>query len=246
MNCEQVSRIIASKGPLSVEAVEHIRTCGSCSALAALDPRTEQAIIDRITADLGPVQPLQAAWTYMIATMVGVLFVASAGIAIMGVAGWTLDSAVQRTYFVSVLAAGVLVSAALLARLMIPGELLAFSPRAIITALAVSLGMGVLLYPLIHYDGFGRAVAACVAIGLTHAVLGCALAYWIVRRGAFLARVQTGATIGFLGGLAGLVVLFVFCPHRDLGHFALGHTSVPSIAALAGAACARGLAAVRR
>ena len=31
-----------------------------------------------------------------------------------------------------------------------------------------------------------------------------------------------------------MTVLFVFCPHRDLGHIALAHTTVPIVAAALG------------
>ena len=41
--------------------------------------------------------------------------------------------------------------------------------------------------------------------------------------------------LALAGGLTGMAVLYVFCPHRDLWHFLLGHAPVPLAATALGA-----------
>jgi hypothetical protein len=117
---------------------------------------------------------------------------------------------------------------------MTPGASHVFRPGLTIVLGILGVGAGALLYPSGYYEQFVRAVAACVSIGLTQAVVVSAVAFVIVRRGAFPRRREMTSMIGFLGGLSSIVILYVFCPHRDLWHFSLAHTTVPVATAVVG------------
>jgi len=242
MNCDQVTRLITAGACLPEGARQHLETCPLCSYLAAIphrelaaDTAIEQRIVAAITTGLKPVRPLAPPWLYMLGTVAAAGLVAVIGIRILGSAGWGADSIAQRSYFAACLAGGIAICVMNISKLMVPGALLVVSPR-MTTLLATScLAAGALLYPASYYEHFWRAAAACLTIGLGYAVLTCGLTFWIVRRGAFLSRPAAISALALLSALTGVLVLFVFCPHRDLGHFFLGHATVPVVATALGA-----------
>jgi hypothetical protein len=244
MNCDQFSECLAAGTPVQAEEMEHLRTCPTCSELVAIhnwmeapasNPDVESRIIGAITTGLTGVDSLAPAWQYVLATLGVVVIVAANGVLMLGSAGWVADSILQRTYFTACLGGGILVAAAAIAQLMIPGAFLLLTPARIIALGILCTAAGGLLYPAIHYDHFERAVAACISIGLAHAAVACSLTFLVVRRGAFLSRLEMSSMVALAGGLTGVAVLYVFCPHRDLGHFLLGHTPVPVAAIAIGA-----------
>jgi hypothetical protein len=236
--------MLAAGTVLPVEAQRHMRICPVCAELAeitrraeiaAVDPAVEERIIASITEDLAPVTPVAPAWRYA-ATTVGLAVIAGlTGTLMLGNAGWAADSILQRAFFTAYLAAGILVSAATAAKLMTPGARFYGSPITIIMLVLIGGVVGAALYPPASYDHFARAVAACFLIGLAHATVVCSLAFFLLRRGAPVSPLWMGATVALVGGLAGMVVLYVFCPHRDLGHVLLGHASMPAAATAIGA-----------
>jgi hypothetical protein len=205
----------------------------------ALDPATERRIVDAITKGLEPVRPLGPSWRYVLAIVAAAVLIAVIGIWMRGTQGWSVDTLAQKSYFTAALAAGIAMAAITLSRLMVPGTLLAVTPRAIVLFAVALVAGGACLYPVAHYNRFGAAASACFGIGMRHAALASVLMFFIVRRGAFLSRTRMALIIGLAGGLTAVIVLYVFCPHRDLGHFSLGHTTVPLAAVAAGALIGR-------
>ena len=63
----------------------------------------------------------------------------------------------------------------------------------------------------------------CLEIGLACAIPAAALLWLVLRRGAILSPVLTGATAGALAGLSGLTVLEVFCPNLNKYHILVWH-----------------------
>jgi hypothetical protein len=241
VNCSQFAKLLAAGTALQGEGMDHLRACPTCSELAGIgdwmegpasDPAVESRIIGAITTGLRPVDPLAPAWQYVLATLGLLVTVAAAGILVLGSAGWAADSILQRVYFAACLGGGILASAAAIAQLMIPGAFLLLTPARTIALGIVCTAAGALLYPAIHYDHFVRAIAVCIFIGLGHAAVACSLTLLVVRRGVFVSRLDMISMVALAGGLTGMAVLYVFCPHRDLGHVLLGHTPVP-VAALA-------------
>jgi hypothetical protein len=236
MNCRDIARLLAGSAPFPAAAAEHLRTCERCRLLVgssvpysgpvSIDTGLEQRLIAVVTGDLVPVRPLSSPRVYTAALLTVALVVVTAGVAVLGVRGWLATSILQKLYFVTLLTAGIAVCAVSLSQLMFPGAL----PRVrawVLGALALAavLGGGA-LYPLLRYDHFGRAVATCFSIGMAHAAVLCTAAAFILRRGLVLSRRAAAGLTGLLGGLTGLFVLFVFCPHLDAGHYLLAHATV--------------------
>ena len=236
MTCRDIARLLAESAPLPAAAAEHLRTCERCRLLvgspapysgpASIDAELEKRLVALVTSDLAAVRPLFSPWVYTAALLAVAAVVVAAGVARLGVRGWLTTSIFQKLYFVTLLTAGIAACAATLSQLMFPGAL----PRVrawVLGALAIAavLGGGA-LYPLLGYDHFGRAVAACFSIGMAHAAVLSIATSFILRRGLMLSRRAAAGLAGILGGLTGLCVLFVFCPHLDAGHYLLAHATV--------------------
>jgi hypothetical protein len=243
LTCQQFTKRIATGGPLSAEAKEHLRTCPECAQIAAIeggtesgaiDPALEGRIIEAITADLRAARALPPTWQRILATLAVAIAVAATGILMLGTTGWGMDSFFQRAYFTTCLSAGLVAAAVLITQLMVPGSLLILTPKQTIALGIVFIAGGALLYPATYYDKFARAAAACFSIGLGHAVVASALTFLVVRRGALVSRVEMTSMVALAGAFAGVSVLYIFCPHRDLGHVLLGHALVPVAATAIG------------
>ncbi len=239
--------------PSGAEA--HLRTCESCRSLAAIfeqpgdeakiSAEAESRYVAAATADLKPVSAVAAPWRYTAVILAAAAIVAVAGIAFLGSTGWAASSTFQKGYFVAVLSAAILVSATRLPRLMIPGELQRVPPGWLAAMAMMLLLVGAMLYPLAQYQHFARAVAACFAIGTLHASVMGALCVVVLRRGFVVSRGTAAAVAGLTGGLTGFVVLLVFCPHHDAGHYLLAHVGAVLFATVAGPAVVYGWDLVR-
>jgi len=246
MTCEDISKSFAEGASLPSGADEHLRVCPSCRRLAGLFDRpeaeselsaeAERRYVAAVTAGLKPVSALGPPWRYAAIILAAVAILAAAGVAVLGWSGWTASSTFQKVYFTTALAAAILVSAAVLPRLMVPGSLQRIAPWLLTLGSIVALAAGTILYPLAHYAHFGRAAAACFAIGAVHASAVGVACLAVLRRGFVVSRSAAATMAGLTGGLTGLVVLFVFCPHHDAGHYLLGHVGALLFATLAGPA----------
>ena len=236
MTCRDIIRLLATSAPLPPAAAEHLRTCERCRLLAkspapysgpaSIDASLEKRLVAAVTSDLVAVRPLSSPLVYAAQLLAVAVVIIAAGVAVLGVRGWLATSIFQKLYFVGFLTAGMAAAAVMLSQLMFPGAL----PRVrtwILSALAiVAVILAGTLYPLARYDHFARGVATCFSIGIAHAAVLCTAAALILRRGLVLSRQAAAALSGLLGGLTGLFVLFIFCPHLDAGHYLLAHATV--------------------
>ena len=236
MTCRDIAKLLAESSPFPADAAAHLRTCERCRLLVgspapysgpvSISAGLEHRLIAVVTNDLVAVRPLSSPRVYTTALIALAALVIAAGVAVLGVRGWLTTSISQKLYFVTLLTAGIAACAVTLSRLMFPGALPRVRPWVLgALAIAAVLGGGA-LYPLLHYDHFGRAVATCFTIGMAHAAILCTAAVFILRRGLVLSRRAAAGLAGLLGGLTGLFVLFVFCPHLDAGHYLLAHATV--------------------
>jgi len=236
MTCRDIAKLLAESSPFPADAAAHLRTCERCRLLVgspapysgpvSISADLEHRLIAVVTNDLVAVRPLSSPRVYTTALIALAALVIAAGVAVLGVRGWLTTSISQKLYFVTLLTAGIAACAVTLSRLMFPGALPRVRPWVLgALAIAAVLGGGA-LYPLLHYDHFGRAVATCFTIGMAHAAILCTAAVFILRRGLVLSRRAAAGLAGLLGGLTGLFVLFVFCPHLDAGHYLLAHATV--------------------
>lgn len=236
MNCRDIARLLAESMPFPKAAEEHVRTCERCRLLVVspppyLEPVTvdaalEQRLIEGLTKNLAAMRPLSSSWVYSAALAAIVAVVVAAGVGMLGVRGWLATSIFQKLYFLALLGTGITACTMALPQLMFPGAL----PRIRTWVLAALATAGVLaaglLYPVLHYPHFGRAVITCFTIGTVHAAVLSTAAVFLLRRGLVLSRRAAAAITGMLGGFTGLFVLFVFCPHLDAGHYLLAHATV--------------------
>jgi hypothetical protein len=246
MTCRDISKALALGAGLPSGAPEHLRYCESCRRLVAvsewiaaeaeLSAEAERKVIGAVTCDLKPVSPLGSPWRYTAMILIAAALVAALGIAVLGTTGWSTNPTLRKVYFTIFLAAGITTSAAMLSRLMIPGALFRIPPAALVVAAMVALLAGGLLYPVARYEHFARAVMACFTIGTLHAVVAGTLCVLVLRRGFVVSRETAALVAGLTGGLTGLVVLFVFCPHLDAGHYLLAHATAVIFATAAGPA----------
>ncbi len=236
MTCRDIAKLLAGTEPLPRAAVEHLRTCERCRLLVGTPPpysgptsigtELEQRLIAIVSNDLVSVRPISAPRVYTVTLLAAAAIVVACGVAFLGVRGWLATSVIQKVYFAVVLTAGIGACAASLPQVMFPGVL----PRirtgllsAFVIAAVVAAGT---LYPMLGYSHFARAVATCFSIGMGHAAVVCTAAAYILRRGMVLSLRTTALLSGLLGGLTGLCVLFIFCPHLDAGHYLLAHATV--------------------
>jgi hypothetical protein len=56
----------------------------------------------------------------------------------------------------------------------------------------------------------------------------------VLRRGAILSPIMTGAATGLLAGLAGATALEIHCPNLDASHILVSHLGVAVLGAVAG------------
>jgi negative regulator of sigma F NrsF-like protein len=236
MTCRDIAKLLAESAPFPPDAAAHLRTCERCRLLVgspapysgpvSISAGLEHRLIAVVTNDLVAVRPLSSPRVYTTALIALAALVIAAGVAVLGVRGWLTTSISQKLYFVTLLTTGIAACAVTLSRLMFPGALPRVRPWVLgALAIAAVLGGGA-LYPLLHYDHFGRAVATCFTIGMAHAAVLCTAGVFILRRGLVLSRRAAAGLAGLLGGLTGLFVLFVFCPHLDAGHYLLAHATV--------------------
>jgi predicted anti-sigma-YlaC factor YlaD len=233
---------------MPVEAQDHLRDCPVCQrlegALGELDesvPRAglEDRVIATLSRDLKPVRSLAPGWCYagLLLSVAGLITATGAGL--LGAAGWRSNSGLQRVAIGGTLLAGLIASALMVVRRMVPGALPRMRAAMLpVATIAVLIAAGAFLYPLRHYEFFGRAVVACFSIGLGFALPAGAVVACILRRGFVVSLRETAALAGLFSGLTGMAVLLIFCPHLDSGHYLLGHASMVVASTLLGLAAA--------
>lgn len=241
MNCEEARRLLASF--TRAEALRHLQTCADCQVWrishepesSHIRPELEEKIVCTLTKDLRPVSPIRSNWLSSVFLLLGNAGVIGSGILALGLRGWDLSGIALRAYIGATVAAGLAVGAYLLPRLIVPGELLRmrlFMPVVVVSFAAL---MAVSFYPVRMYPGFARALLICVSIGLAASSITASVSYVLLKRGFVVSRIWTGAVAGNFSGLSGLAVLFVFCPHLDLGHYLIAHGGMLLLGTAAGA-----------
>ena len=227
MTCREAEAAIipyVSGAAIPPEAAAHIAGCDRCRLLAraiqetqpVVPPSPEQLkrIEAPILANLKPVRPLVSGSALFFALMWIVAAVIAVGAAELGNAGWQALGPLQRIAIFTVLATAASLLALSAGRQIVPGSELLLSPYLLVTAvLAVMIGIVATLFPPLQEPTFVSTGLVCLRIGLTCAIPAAFLLWLLLRRGAILNPMLTGATTGALAGLSGLTVLEIFCPN---------------------------------
>jgi hypothetical protein len=236
VNCRDIDDMVVPYilgKPIPPEAAAHFAECERCRRLAEAirqAPRVDELprkhlkqIEDRILDDMKPVKPLPAAVLTLVLLSIFAIVVVIGNV-VLGTAGWYALNLLQRLAVFSALT----VSAGLLAfsavRQIVPGSRLPVPPYLLVTAvLGVMAGIFSTLFLPHRESTFISTGLLCLEIGLACAIPAAALLWLVLRRGAILSPMLTGATAGALAGLSGLTVLEVFCPNLNKYHILVWH-----------------------
>jgi len=237
VNCRDIDDMVIPYilgKPIPPEAAAHIAECERCRRLAEAIRQAPQVnelprqqlkqIEDRILDDLKPVKPLPAAAVLNLVLLCIFAIVVVIGNVILGTAGWHALNLMQRLAVFSALAASAGLLAFSAVRQIVPGSRLPLPPYLLVTAvLGVMAGIFSTLFLPHRESTFISTGLLCLEIGLACAIPAAALFWLVLRRGAILSPMLTGATAGALAGLSGLTVLEVFCPNLNKYHILVWH-----------------------
>lgn len=245
--CTQIDTVLDCQGALlSDENMHHLDQCPHCRALftwmtegssvVPISPAELERIARPLLTSLRPVKLLPS--PRVLITQIIVIFTvfSTALVAVMGTAGIARASALQVVGIGALVAAGVYLFSAMLARQMRPGSYQAVPAHTVLATFGLGLltAMGV-LFPWGEPPRFAAQGLPCLLGGVGIAVPAAALLWLIVRRGAVLSVITLGATLGATAGLLGVTVLQVKCPHQEALHLLVWHGSVLLIATGVGA-----------
>ena len=230
MNCESVVRLLKRGAEnLPPNAAEHMRECPNCRVTALysepepqLSPELHHRIALSLDRDMTAVAPFRRG-RHLLLLAALVALVIAAGVAVLGTRGWRFNGALAKVLLTLTIGTGLIGGLSLLIKLTVPGTLLRVRPGVLAAGVFIALVGEAALYPLATYAHFARAAAACFTIGLVHAIPVMLGILWVLRRGFVVSPVAAAVAAGQVSGLAGLAVLFIFCPHLDAGHYLLAH-----------------------
>ena len=237
MTCRDIDGLIAAYASGAVtppEVAAHISGCERCRRLAqALGqtppsavpaPERLRRIEHSVLARLKPVRPLPSTYVLWSIFLAVLLVVVAVGGSILGTAGWHALSVLQRIAIFGALAAASGVLALSAERQMVPGSVFRLSPYALaVTSLGTIVTICAILFRPHHETAFVPTGLMCLRIGIECAIPAALLLWLALRRGAVLSPVATGVTAGALAGLAGLIVLEIFCPNLNRNHILVWH-----------------------
>ncbi len=237
MRCRDVEHLLIPylKGAdIPEDARSHFAACERCRDLAAAlraqqpamapSPERLDEIKSTILSNLKSVKPLVSASVLVPGLLLVVAGITTAGVIELGIAGWQVLSVAQKIAVFTSLAGACIFLAALLSRQVVPGSrVLVPAQTAVIVLLGIMAGIFAALFHPHPEATFVRTGLVCLRIGLEGAIPAAALSWLILRRGAILRPVATGALTGTLAGFSGLAILEIFCPNPNIYHILLWH-----------------------
>ena len=198
-------------------------------------PNRLKQIEATLLADLKPVRPLAPAGAYFAALMGIFVALCVIGCVTVGQNGWRALSELQKLGVFLPLAAVTAILAFSIVRQMTPASAHARSSALISVGLfVVLLLIMALIFQPSPESAFVRRGLVCFQIGMLFALPAACLFTLLLRRGAGLSPVLTGATAGGLTGLVGLAVLELQCPDLNVYHIVVWHVSVTLLCVMAG------------
>jgi hypothetical protein len=118
---------------------------------------------------------------------------------------------------------------------MVPGSPHRVAPHLLPIGIMVSLAVAIaILFQFQQERNFWARDWACLRTGIPVGAIA-AVPFWLVlRRGAILSPVMTGAATGLLAGLVGTSALEIHCPNLDAWHSLVAHLGVAVLGAAVG------------
>ncbi len=247
MNCQSINQAIVegSASSLPPEAEEHLRTCARCRelvgalklpALADLpSPTVLREIETGLVANLRPVRPIapkRYIWASFLAIFVLISFL---GVYHIGAFAIAVKTPLQMSAILAALAISAGLLAYSLMNQMVPGSQYRFPPGRLPVIIMISLTTAIaVLFPFKHEQHFWAKAWACIRTGTLIGAIAAVPLWLVLRRGAILSPIMTGAATGLLAGLAGTTALEIHCPNLDAWHILASHLGVALIGAVVG------------
>src|SRR5260370_25750681 len=204
MNCKDLGMALSEGCRLPLQAQDHLRICNRCQELVRLlnssipldspSPATLRQMAEGMATNLRPVRPVAPA-PYFFGAFVGIFVsIAAVGVYRMGAFGIRVMTPLQTAAILSALAISTGLLAYSLAHQMAPGSLHRIRPRLLSVAITISLTIAIIvLFQFQHERNFWRNAWGCIRAGTPIGALA-AVPFWLVlRRGATLSPVLTGA-----------------------------------------------------
>jgi hypothetical protein len=245
MNCHDVDRALSEESQLRPQAQHHVRNCNRCQELVralntpvpgdAPSPAVLRQIAKGLAMNLRPVRPMAPA-RYFFGAFVGFFVsIVALGVYRMGAFAIAVMTPLQTAAILSALAISTGLLAYSLVHQMVPGSRHRISPRLLPVGITLSLAVVIaVLFQFQHERNFWGNAWACIRAGTSIGALA-AVPFWLMlRRGAVLSPIVSGAATGLLAGLVGASVLEIHCPNLDAWHILVSHLGVAMLCALAG------------
>lgn len=247
MNCKDINQAIieGSASLWSPEAEEHLRTCARCRELAGTlnvpapadlpSPVILRQIERGLVANLRPVRPIapeRHIWASFLAIFVVISFL---GVYRIGAFAIAVKTPLQMSAILAALAISAGLLAYSLVNQMVPGSRYRVPPGLLPIMIVISLMIAIaVLFPFKHERHFWAKAWACIRTGTPMGAIAAVPLWLVLRRGAILSPIMTGAATGLLAGLVGTTALEIHCPNLDAWHILVSHLGVAVLGAVAG------------
>jgi hypothetical protein len=194
-----------------------------------------------ILADLTPVTPLASQRVLLATLLIIAAVILAAGSLLLGLRGWYAFEPEVNLWRLLPVWVGVSVLAAGITRQMAPSG---SAPRAAIVWSSLAFTF-LTAATCLGFDGYGEprffAIGLkCFGLASLHGVIAALFLWLVVRRGAILAPVLTGAMTGALAGFLSLAECELRCPSPNAYHLLVWHLPLVPLGVAAGALIAAG------
>jgi hypothetical protein len=204
-------------------------------ALPPLPSDRVKQIEAALVADLKPVRPIAPTSVYLAAFAGLFAAISIVGGTILGQYGWRALSELQKIAVFVPLAAITALLVFSITRQMIPAARHARSSALFSSGLfVVLLLIMTFIFRPAQESAFVRRGLVCFGTGMLFAIPAACLFALLLRRGAALSPLLTGASGGGLAGLVGLAVLEIHCGNLNVYHIVVWHVSVILVCVVAG------------
>ncbi len=245
MNCKDFQKDLASGEPLTPQAADHARSCGTCGALfrileggsdkAKPDPARVAAIQQILISSLEPIRPLPSNGKLALTALVVAILLMLVCTAPFGYFGMRALSMGQIAFYYGVVLFGGVLLAEAIAEDIIPAT------KRILPRVPLIIGIFLVLIATVWllFADSGTSIPgrgmACLRLGIFAAAIAGMAAHFFLRRGVLTTPVQTCCLSGTFAGLVGFGVLALHCPILTASHILPWHLGAMAISGCAGA-----------
>ena len=249
LSCSEAALRIAcyTGGQISPDLEEHLQSCQSCRRIMQAmnehsqpvtpDPKHVQDVKAALLEGLRPVKPLPSP-QILFFTLAVLLFTAlSVGGALFGIRNWeSLALQTRASIFGPLLFAGCMLALAVVRHMTPSGGKSSTLAIWSVAAFAVVVATVFSEYSWLDESGFVQRGLKCHSVGLIYVAAAGLVSWLVIRRGALLSGITSGAIGGGLAGLVGIAGIELRCPSPNLAHILAWHLPLVLVGILAGLA----------